>query len=67
MKNYRRAIRKHGKTSSHTKKIEANKNQSSLSKSFEASASNKVLHQETFTMSSYQVKKDEILLPVPGP
>ena len=38
------------------KKVEANKSQSSLSKSFEASASNKVLHQETFTIPSYQVK-----------
>ena len=47
----------HGKTSSHIKKVEANKSHSSLSKSFEASASNKVLHQETFSISSYQVKQ----------
>ena len=33
-------------------------------KSFEASESNKVLHQETFTIPSYQVKKAEILLAV---
>ena len=41
-----------------------NKFESSLSKSFEASASNKVPHQETFTIPSYQVKKAEILLAV---
>ena len=39
------------------KKVEANKSQLSLSKSFEASASSKVLHQETYTIPSYQVKK----------
>ena len=33
-------------------------------KSVEASASNKVFHQETFTIPSYQVKKAEILLTV---
>ena len=57
-----KALRTHGKTSSLIKKVEANKSLSFLSKSFEASASNKVLHQETFTISSYQVKKAEILL-----
>ena len=46
------------------KKVEANKSQSSLSKSFETSASNKDLHQETFTIPSYQGKKSEILLAV---
>ena len=59
-----KASRTHRKTSSHIKKFEANKSQSSLSKSFEASASNKVPHQETFTIPSYQVKKAEILLAV---
>ena len=44
--------------------MEANKIQSSLSKSFEASASNKVIHPETFTIPSYQVKKAETLLEV---
>ena len=57
-------LRTHGKISSHIKKIEANKSQSALSKSFKASASNKVLHQETFTTPSYQLKKAEILLAV---
>ena len=37
-------LRIHGKTSSHIKKVEANKSQSSLSKSFESSASSKVFH-----------------------
>ena len=46
------------------KKVETSENQSSLSKSFEASACNKFLHQETFTVPSYQVKKAEILLAV---
>ena len=60
-----KALRTHGKTSSHIKKkVEANKGQSSLSKSFEASASNKVLHQKTFTILSYQVKEATILLAV---
>ena len=58
-----KALRTHG-TSSHIKKVEANKSQSSFSKSFEASASNKVLHQETLTIPSYQVKKAEILFAV---
>ena len=53
-----------GKTSSHVKKVEANKSQSSLSKACEASASNKVLYQETFTIPYCQVKKVEILLAV---
>ena len=57
-------LRIHGKISNHIKKVEANKSQSSLLKSFEASASNKVLHQETFTIPSYQLKKAEILLAV---
>ena len=57
-------LRTHGKISSHIKKIEANKSQSALSKSFKASASNKVLHQETFSTPSYQLKKAEILLAV---
>ena len=43
------------------RKVEANKGQSSISKSLEALASNKVLHQETFTISSYQVKKGQLL------
>ena len=59
-----KALMTHRKTFNHIKKVEANKSQSSLSKSFEASASNKVLHQETFTILSYQVKKTEILLAV---
>ena len=46
------------------KKVEASKVSPLLSKSFEASGSNKVLHQETFTIPSYQVKKSEILLAV---
>ena len=57
-----KALRTHGKTSSHIKKVEVNKSKSSLSKPFEASASNKVLHQQTFTIPSCQVKKTEILL-----
>ena len=44
--------------------MKANKSQSSLSKSFEASASNRVIHWETFTIPSYQVKKAETLLEV---
>ena len=44
--------------------MEANKSQSSLSKSFEASASNRVIHWETFTIPTYQVKKAETLLEV---
>ena len=59
-----KALRTHGKTSSYVKKVKANKSQSSLSKSFEASASNKVFHHETFIISSYQVKKAEMLLAV---
>ena len=59
-----KALRTHGQSSSHIKKVETNKSQSSLSKSFEASASNEVLHQETFTIPSYQVKKVEIMLAV---
>ena len=59
-----KASRTHRKTSSHIKKVEANKSQSSLSKSFEASESNKVLHQQTSTIPFYQVKKAEILLAV---
>ena len=46
--------------------MEANKSESSLSKSFEASASNKVIHREIFTIPSYQVKKAETLLEVHG-
>ena len=42
------------------KKVEANKSQFSLSKS----VFRKVLHQETFAIPSYQVKKAEILLPI---
>ena len=56
-----KALMTHEKTSSHIKKIKANKSRSSLSKPFEASASNKVLHQETFTIPCYQVKKAKIL------
>ena len=53
-----KALRTHEKTSSHIKKVETNKSHSSLSKSFEASdPKNEVLHQETFTIPSYQVKK----------
>ena len=59
-----KALRTHGKTSSYIKKVEANKSLSFLSKPFETSASNKVLHQETFTILSHQVKKAEILLAV---
>ena len=54
-----KALRTH-EISSHIKKVEANKSQSSFSKSFEAAASNKVLHQETFTIPSYQVKRDTV-------
>ena len=39
-----KALKTHGKTSSYIKKVEANKSQSCLPKSFEASASNKVLN-----------------------
>ena len=46
------------------KNIEANKCQSSISKLFEASVSNNVLHKETFTILSYQVKEAKILLAV---
>ena len=59
-----KALRPHGKTSSLIKIVETNKSQSSLWKSFEASASKKVLHQETFTIPPYQVKKGEMLLAV---
>ena len=59
-----KALRTHGKTSSHVKKVKANKSQSSLLKSFEALASNKVFHHETFIISSYQVKEGEMLLAV---
>ena len=59
-----KALRTHGKTSSHIKKVEANKSQSSLSKSVKASAPNKVLCQESFTLPSYHPKKAEILLAV---
>ena len=59
-----KALRIHEKTFSHIKKVEANKSQSSLSKSFEVSTSNGALHKETFTIPSYQVKKAEILLAV---
>ena len=52
-----KALRTHEKTSSHIKKVETNKSHSSLSKSFEASDPKNVLHQETFTIPSYQVKK----------
>ena len=57
-------LRTHGKTYNLIIKVEANKSQSSLSKLFEASAYNKVHHQEKFTIPSYQVKKAEILLAV---
>ena len=58
-----KAFRTHGKHPD-IKKVEANKSQTPLSKSFETSASNKVLHQETFTIPSYQGNKAEILLEV---
>ena len=61
-----KALRTYGKISSHIKQLEANKSQSSLSKSFEASASNKVFHRETCNILSYQVTKAEILLAIHG-
>ena len=58
-----KALRTYGITSSHIKWVEA-KSRSSFSKSFETSASHKILHQETFTIPSYQIKKAKILLAV---
>ena len=56
-----RALKIHQKTSGHTKKVEASKNQMSLAKSF-VSTSEKVTIQQTFSVATPQVKKTEFLM-----